>query len=119
MDLSKTLRALSDPTRRSIVELLRSGDVAAGDLAAQLEMSRPAISKHLAILREAGLVVPQRRGRHQIYRLDAEPLGELREWLERHHPAADSGAARRGRPAARTAARAPEAEERDDGWRCW
>jgi DNA-binding transcriptional ArsR family regulator len=118
MDLSKTLRALSDPTRRSIVELLRSGDVAAGDLAAQLGMSRPAISKHLAVLRDAGLAVPQRRGRHQIYRLDAEPLGELREWLERHHPAAGSGTARRRRPAARPAP-APEAEERDDGWRCW
>lgn len=116
MDLTTTLRALSDPTRRNILDLLRAGDVAAGDLAERLAMSRPAVSKHLAVLREAGLAVPQRRGRQQIYHLEAGTLEELREWLGRHPPA-PSAAARPARDAA--AAPAPAPDDRRDDWKCW
>ncbi len=116
MDLTTTLRALSDPTRRSILDHLRHGEVAAGDLAERLAMSRPAVSKHLAVLREAGLTVPRRHGRQQLYRLQAEPLEEVRDWLERH-PAARRPAAVRQRDRA-SAAPVPEGDRRDD-WRCW
>ncbi len=126
MDLTTTLRALSDPTRRRLLELLRDGETAAGDLAEKVAMSRPAISKHLAVLREAGLVVPERRGRRQIYRLDAEPLQEVGQWLEPDRPAAvrpqppakiARGPASRGPASRGPTSRGPA--HRNDGWRCW
>jgi DNA-binding transcriptional ArsR family regulator len=63
---------------------VRNHEVPAGELAAQFDVSRPAVSRHLRVLREAGLVHERREGRLRLYRADFEPLGELREWLERY-----------------------------------
>lgn len=77
----KALEALADPTRRTIVELLAEGDLSAGDLAKRFETSRPAVSRHLRVLREQGLVQARVEGRRRVYSLDPEPLDELHEWL--------------------------------------
>lgn len=74
-------RAVADPTRRAILDVLREGDLSAGDLAGRFPISRPAVSKHLRILREADLVQERRDGRSRIYRLHAKPLGEIDRWL--------------------------------------
>jgi DNA-binding transcriptional ArsR family regulator len=74
--------ALADPIRRRVLELVRDGEVPAGELAAQFPVSRPAVSRHLRVLREAGLVHERRDGRLRLYRADPAPLAELRGWLE-------------------------------------
>jgi DNA-binding transcriptional ArsR family regulator len=74
--------ALADPTRRRIIESLADGESAFGDLADQFDMSRPAVSQHLKVLREAGLVHVRKDAQRRIYRLNAEGLDELGEWLE-------------------------------------
>jgi DNA-binding transcriptional ArsR family regulator len=76
--------AIADPIRRRVLELVRDRELPAGELAAQFDVSRPAVSRHLRVLREAGLVQERRDGRLRLYRADPEPLGELREWLERY-----------------------------------
>jgi len=76
-----TLAALADPTRRRILELLVDGEVPAGDLSDQFSVSRPAISRHLRVLREAGLVRSRVDGQRRVYALDAQPLAELDAWL--------------------------------------
>lgn len=79
----EALAAVADPTRRRILELLREeGEVAAGDLAQQFAVSRPAVSRHLRVLREAGLVSSRVDGQRRVYALDARPLAELDVWLE-------------------------------------
>jgi DNA-binding transcriptional ArsR family regulator len=75
------LAALADPVRREIVELLARGEVAAGDLAGRFPVSRPAVSRHLRVLREAGLVTVRAEGKRRLYALDPAPLRELDEWL--------------------------------------
>lgn len=75
------LEAVADPTRRRILELLVDGEVAAGDLAAEFTTSRPAVSRHLRVLREAGLVRVRVEGQRHLYSLDAAPLAELDAWL--------------------------------------
>ena len=74
--------AIADPTRRRVLELVRDAEVPAGEIAAQFPVSRPAVSRHLRVLREAGLVQERRVGRERLYRADPEPLAELREWLD-------------------------------------
>ena len=74
--------ALADPTRRQIIESLANGESAFGDLAGQFEMSRPAVSQHLKVLREAGLVRVRKDAQRRIYRLNAEGLDELEAWLD-------------------------------------
>lgn len=76
------LAALADPTRRRILELLRDGEVAAGELAQGFAISRPAVSRHLRLLREAGLVHSRVEGHRRLYALDARPLAALDAWLE-------------------------------------
>lgn len=78
----EALTAISDPTRRRILELLRDGEVAAGDLAEEFSVSRPAVSRHLRVLREAGLVSSRVDGQRRLYALEAAPLAELDVWLE-------------------------------------
>ncbi|MES1200849.1 MAG: metalloregulator ArsR/SmtB family transcription factor [Pseudomonadota bacterium] len=74
--------ALSDPTRRAILAMLQAeGEAPVRDLAARFEISRPGVSKHLAVLRHAGLVVETKRGRENHYALERERLGEARHWL--------------------------------------
>ncbi len=78
----EVLAALADPVRRELVALLARGEVAAGDLADRFPVSRPAISRHLRVLREAGLVRVRADGRRRLYALDPRPLRELDDWLE-------------------------------------
>lgn len=78
------LAALADPTRRRIVELLAEGERSAGELASQFQTSRPAVSRHLRVLREHGLVRARGEGTRQLYSLDPAPLAELDEWLGRY-----------------------------------
>lgn len=73
--------ALADPTRREILRLLSHEEVTVNDLASHFPVTRPAISQHLAILREASLVVYRREGRTRYYRASAEPLHEVINWL--------------------------------------
>ncbi len=75
--------ALGDPNRRAIVELLGQGERSVGALAAELPISRPAVSRHLRLLKEAGLVVEEPRGTRRIYRLQEHGLAAVREYLER------------------------------------
>jgi len=76
--------ALADPIRRQIVELLGSQAMTAGDIAAKFDVSRPAVSRHLRVLREAGLVRVAGAAQHRVYSLAPEPLNELEAWLVRH-----------------------------------
>src|SRR3954464_2691934 len=78
------LAALADPTRRELVGLLAAGELAAGELADRFPVSRPAISRHLRVLREAGLVRVRTEGRRRLYALDPRPLAELDDWLEQY-----------------------------------
>ncbi|NEK85938.1 winged helix-turn-helix transcriptional regulator [Blastococcus saxobsidens] len=78
----EALQALADPTRRELIGLLAGGERTAGELAARFPVSRPAISRHLRVLRESGLVSVRADGRERHYALDPEPLRRLDEWLE-------------------------------------
>jgi DNA-binding transcriptional ArsR family regulator len=75
-------RAIADPTRRAILDRLRAGPANAGSLAADFRSSRPAVSKHLRVLREARLVVDTRVGRERLYTVDPIPLQSVAGWLE-------------------------------------
>ena len=76
--------AIADSTRRAILQRLAIGELAAGEIAEAFPISRPAVSKHLKILREAALVQEERRGRHRVYRLNAQPLRHVDRWLEQY-----------------------------------
>jgi len=80
----EAFHALADPTRRAVLDLLRRGSRAAGEIASAFPVSRPAISKHLRQLRRANLVVEHRRGRHRYYHLNPEPLKAVDSWLEQY-----------------------------------
>lgn len=73
--------AIADPTRRRILDLLAEAERSASELAAPFQMSRPAVSQHLRVLREAGLVSEQRSGRQRIYRLEPGGLREVDLWV--------------------------------------
>jgi DNA-binding transcriptional ArsR family regulator len=75
--------ALGDPTRRAIFERLADGPRAVGELAGELPVSRPAVSQHLKVLKEAGLVVDRRAGNRRIYQLNPDGVGALRAQLDR------------------------------------
>ena len=79
-----TFQVLADPTRRAVLDLLRSGTQAAGQIARAFPVSRPAISKHLRLLRRAHLVQERREGRHRLYQLNPEPLKAVDSWLEEY-----------------------------------
>jgi DNA-binding transcriptional ArsR family regulator len=76
--------ALADPTRRAVLDLLRAGVRPAGEIARAFPVSRPAISKHLRILRRAHLVEERREGRRRMYQLNPEPLKAVDSWLEHY-----------------------------------
>lgn len=100
--------AVADPTRRAILDRLARGDLVAGEVARPFPVSRPAISRHLRVLREAGLVRERRVGRLRVYSARLEPLSEIDEWLTRQklawaarlvelkHEVENRGEARRG-----------------------
>lgn len=76
------LDALGDPTRRHVFELLRNGPRSVGELAGQLPVSRPAVSQHLRVLENAGLVVHTKAGTRHLYELDTSGVGTLRAWVD-------------------------------------
>ena len=82
MTYTTALDALADPTRRAVFERLREGGRSVGDIARALPVSRPAVSQHLKVLKQAGLVRDEARGTARIYRIHAEGLRELRDWLD-------------------------------------
>jgi DNA-binding transcriptional ArsR family regulator len=82
MAYGHALEALADPTRRAVLDQLRGGARSVGEIAAQLPVSRPAVSQHLKVLKDAGLVRDEPRGTARIYRIHAEGLRELRDWLD-------------------------------------
>lgn len=79
-----TFSALADPTRRAVLDLLRRGSQPAGQIASAFPVSRPAISKHLRLLRRAHLVHERREGRHRVYELNPAPLMAVDSWLEQY-----------------------------------
>ena len=79
-----TFSALADPTRRAVLDLLRNGSQPAGKVAQAFSISRPAVSKHLRLLRRAHLVEERREGRHRFYQLNPEPLKAVDSWLEHY-----------------------------------
>jgi DNA-binding transcriptional ArsR family regulator len=82
MPYGNVLQCLSDPTRRRVFERLRSGPQSVGVLAKGLPVSRPAVSQHLKVLKEAGLVVDRSEGARRVYYIDPDGLGELRRWID-------------------------------------
>ena len=87
-------RAVADPTRRAILDRLLRGEQPVNDIARAFPVSRPAISKHLRLLREARLVVERREGRERIYVLDPRPLLAMDDWLENYRVSLRSALAR-------------------------
>ncbi len=79
-----TFQALADPTRRAVLDLLRRGSQPAGQIASAFPVSRPAISKHLRLLRRAHLVREHREGRNRVYQLNPEPLRAVDSWIEQY-----------------------------------
>jgi DNA-binding transcriptional ArsR family regulator len=82
--LDATFAALADPTRRAILARLASGEASVNDLAKPFKMSQPAISKHLRVLEKAGLVSHGRDAQRRPRRIEAQPLAEANEWLEKY-----------------------------------
>jgi DNA-binding transcriptional ArsR family regulator len=82
--MEAVLRALADPSRRAMVERLAQGPVTAGELDAMLPIARPGVSRHLRVLREAGLVDVRQDAQRRVYSLRPEPLADVDEWLGRY-----------------------------------
>jgi DNA-binding transcriptional ArsR family regulator len=80
----QALEALADPTRRRIIELLAERDRDAGEIASHFDVSRPAVSRHLRVLREHGLVRSRGEAQRRVYSLDPGPLAEIDAWLARY-----------------------------------
>jgi DNA-binding transcriptional ArsR family regulator len=88
MRKTEAFAALADPTRRQVFERLADGPRAVGELAEGLPVSRPAVSQHLKVLKEAGLVTDRPDGARRVYQIDPQGLGQLRAWLDRFWDAA-------------------------------
>ena len=82
MTYATALDCLGDATRRKVFERLRSGPLSVGEIARDMPVSRPAVSQHLAVLKEAGLVIDRPVGTRRIYYIDPLGLGALRAWLD-------------------------------------
>lgn len=76
------LHALADPSRRTVLETLRAGPATAGELAALLPIARPGVSRHLRVLRDAGLVEARHEAQFRVYHLRPDPLADVDQWLE-------------------------------------
>ena len=81
MGIQRTIKALSDPARREILEMLKSGRLSAGEIAERFTVSFAAVSKHLAVLREADLIMDTREGKFIFYELNTSVLEEVMLWL--------------------------------------
>ena len=82
--MEAALRALADESRRTMLETLSRGPATAGELAALLPIARPGVSRHLRVLREAGLVEVRQEAQRRVYSLRLEPLAEIDDWLDRY-----------------------------------
>lgn len=82
MDTGRQLTALADPTRRKVFEMIGRRPRAVGEIAAALPVTRPAVSQHLRVLRESGLVSVEQRGTRRIYSIDRSGLDALRSWID-------------------------------------
>ena len=82
MGIQNTMKALADPTRRTILNLLKKSRLSAGEIAEHFDMSLPAVSKHLTVLKEADLIRDQREGKYIFYELNASVLDEALLWLK-------------------------------------
>lgn len=82
MGIQNTMKALADPTRRTILSLLKKSRLSAGEIAEHFDMSLPAVSKHLTVLKEADLIRDQREGKYIFYELNASVLDEALLWLK-------------------------------------
>jgi DNA-binding transcriptional ArsR family regulator len=82
--MDAVLHAVADPSRRTVLETLREGPATAGELAALLPIARPGVSRHLRVLREAGLVEVRQEAQRRVYSLRPEPLAEIDGWLSRY-----------------------------------
>jgi DNA-binding transcriptional ArsR family regulator len=80
-EIDRVARAIAEPRRREILSLVRDGEMGAGEIASRFEVSRPAISQHLAVLREAGLLSERRDGTRRFYRAEPRALAGLRDFL--------------------------------------
>ncbi len=80
--MDSALRAIAEPRRREILRMVRDDERTAGDIAAQFDVTRPAVSQHLTVLRDAGLIVERREGTRRWYRARPEGTREIRAWLE-------------------------------------
>lgn len=83
MPTTDVFSAVANPVRRRILELLRDGPRAAGDIASEFDVNRPAVSEHLQVLRSVNLILEEARGRQRFYHLNAAALSEVGDWL---HP---------------------------------
>lgn len=86
----ETFAALAEPNRFLIVELLRAGARTVNEISERLELNQPQVSKHLRVLKEAGLVEVEPRAQQRVYELKAKPLRDLHEWLERYRKVWDA-----------------------------
>jgi DNA-binding transcriptional ArsR family regulator len=86
----ETFAALAEPSRFRIVELLRSGARTVNEIGTRLDMNQPQVSKHLRVLKEAGLVDVEPRAQQRVYELRAKPLRELHDWLDRYRKVWDA-----------------------------
>lgn len=82
--MTNAFAALAEPMRRTIVERLAERPRSVGELAEHVPVTRPAVSQHLKVLKEAGLVRDEARGTRRVYRIDPAGLGAIRQWLDRH-----------------------------------
>jgi DNA-binding transcriptional ArsR family regulator len=82
--MTNAFAALAEPMRQAIVERLAERPLSVGELAGHLPVSRPAVSQHLKVLKDAGLVRDEAQGTRRVYRIDPAGLGAVREWLDRH-----------------------------------
>jgi DNA-binding transcriptional ArsR family regulator len=105
-------RAISDPTRRAVLDQLREGETAAGEIARRFEVTASAISQHLRILLEAGLIRRRRDGRRQLYALTAAPLRDVAEWTRAYEQFWTDRLDARGEYLAREDARAKKRKPR-------
>lgn len=80
----EAFRAIGDPTRRAILDMLAERDCSVSELCASFPISQSAVSQHLRVLRDAGLVIPRQEGRLRVYRLDPAPLQAIHHWVEHY-----------------------------------
>ncbi|CAH0121312.1 Transcriptional repressor SdpR [Paenibacillus sp. CECT 9249] len=81
MSVNDAFKALSDPTRRKILDLLKNGDLTAGEIADNFDMTKPSISNHLNLLKQAGLVWVERRGQNIVYSLNTSVFQDIMKWM--------------------------------------